>query len=418
MVWTNRPGRNVIKFGRGNKILFTASLMILFWALFDGIVSFVTPILIENHGFSKTMIGLIIATSSAAGAIFDFLISKLLKNTHYVRLFLILFFLCFSYPLLLWSANSILWFVFCMALWGLYYDIFNFGLFDFVSGNSEKQEHCQNFGVVSIFKSIGYLLAPIIASILITEQIISPTPLIYSFIFLAIAAVFFIVLTSYSTRRGFHQGLEAKRKSIDWLRELKLWKNVGSILYPVLIFNTMLYIFDSTFWTLGPMFAENFKNFKDFSGLFMTTYTLPMLVTGWFVESITRKFGKKRTAYFSFLGSSFLLMFLGFIKDPYILLGVSLISATLGSIAWPAIKGAYVDYITESKKYQGEIEGLNDFTTNIGFVIGPALAGIVADAVGIGFSFSILGLLNLILVIMLIFITPKHIRVAVKESLL
>jgi MFS family permease len=411
-------GKKFLGFGRGNKILFIASLMILFWALFDGIVSFVTPILIENHGYSKTMIGLIIASSSFAGAIFDFLISKLLRNTHYVRLFLILFFLCFSYPLLLWSANNIFLFLFCMSVWGLYYDIFNFGLFDFISGNSEKKEHCQNFGIVSIFKSVGYLIAPIIAALLITDQIVSSTPLVYSFIFLAIAAIFFILLTSYSTRRGFHQGLEVKRKSIDWLRELKIWRNVGSILYPVLIFNTMLYIFDSTFWTLGPMFAENFDGIKDFSGLFMTTYTLPMLVTGWFVEPITRKFGKKRTAYFSFLGSSMLLISFGFIKDPYVLLGVSLLSATMGSIAWPAIKGAYVDYITESKKYQGEIEGLNDFTTNIGFVIGPALAGIAADRFGIGAAFSFLGVFNFCLVILLIFITPKHIRVTVKESLL
>jgi MFS family permease len=417
MVLGNRFGRNVIKFGQGNKILFTASLMILFWSLFDGIISYVTPILIENHGFSKTMIGLIIATSSFAGAFFDFLISKLLKNTHYVRLFLILFFICFSYPLLLWSANNVFLFVFCMAIWGLYYDIFNFGLFDFVSGNSEKQEHCQNFGVVSIFKSVGYLLAPIIASLLISNQIVSPTPLVYSFIFLAIASVFFIILTSYTSRHGFHQGMEAKRKSIDWLREIKLWKSVGSILYPVLIFNTMLYIFDSTFWTIGPMFAENFKNFKDFSGIFMTTYTLPMLVTGWFVEPITRRFGKKRTAYVSFLILATLLIFLGFIKNPYLLLTVSLASATMGSIAWPAIKGAYVDYITESKKYQGEIEGLNDFTTNIGFVIGPILAGLTADWFGIGASFSFLGVFNLILVIILLFITPKHIRVAIKESL-
>lgn len=416
MVLKNFFERNLVGFGHNHKILYTASLMILFWSLFDGIISFITPILIENHGYSKTAIGLIIASSSFAGAIFDFLISKLLKNTHYVRLFLILFFICLSYPLLLWSANNILLFVFCMAVWGLYYDIFNFGLFDFVSNNSNKEEHCQNFGVVSIFKSIGYLLAPIIASLLITDQIVSSTPFVYSFLFLVVAAIFFIVLTSLSSPLGFHQNFEAKRKSVDWLRELKLWKSVGSILYPVLIFNTMLYIFDSTFWTLGPMIAENFKTVKDFGGLFMTTYTLPMLVTGWFVEPITRKLGKKRTAYFSFLGSSALLVLIGFIDNPFILLMVSLVSATLGSIAWPAIKGAYVDYITESKKYQGEIEGLNDFTTNIGFVIGPILAGIAADWFGIGYAFSFLGILNFCLVILLLLITPRHIRVAVKES--
>ncbi|HWS48422.1 MAG TPA: MFS transporter [Candidatus Methanoperedens sp.] len=400
---------------RDHKVLYIVSLMVLFWSLFDGIVSFVTPILIENHGYSKTAIGFIIASSSFAGAIFDFVISKTLKNTYYIRLFLILFLVCFSYPLLLWSANNIFLFLFCMTLWGLYYDVFNFGLFDFVSHNSTKDEHCQSFGVITIFKSVGYLIAPIIASLLISEQIVTATPMVYSFLFLVIAAIFFVVLSTFSSHHGFHQGEEAKRKSVDWLKELKMWKSVSFVLYPVLIFNTLLYMFDSTFWTLGPMFEENFSSVNNFSGLFMASCTLPMLMTGWFVEAITKKFGKKRTAYFSFLISSILLISFGFIENPYVLLFVSFLSATFGSIAYPAIKGAYVDYITESKKYQGEVEGLSDFTTNIGFIIGPIMAGISADWFGIGAAFSFLGTFSLVLVIVLIIITPKHIRMIVKE---
>ena len=304
-----------------------------------------------------------------------------------------------------------------MAVWGFYYDIFNFGLFDFIGLNSEKSEHCQNSGIVIVFKSLGYLIAPLIAAYLIVGQAVGSTPFIYAFVFMIIAAVFYVLLSGFSSHRGIHEPVTHIRKSVGWQKELYLWKNVSSILFPVLVFNTMLFIFDATFWTIGPLFSQNFKNFANFGGLFMTAYTLPTLFTGWFIENITRKFGKKRTAYISFLFCSFTLVLVGFLKNPILVILTTLISSFFGSLAWPAINGAYVDYLTESKKYQNEIEGLNDFTTNIGYVIGPIFAGFAADLLGISLTFTFLGVFNIFLVALLIAFTPKHIRIALKGAL-
>src|SRR5260221_13134119 len=82
--------------------LYVACLMLFFWTLFDGTVSYVTPLKISQAGFSDTTLGLIIGFSSVAGGVFDFLISKFLTNTHFRRLDLLMFALCFAYPLILW----------------------------------------------------------------------------------------------------------------------------------------------------------------------------------------------------------------------------------------------------------------------------------------------------------------------------
>lgn len=395
-----------------HRILYFGSLMIFFWAMFDGIVSYVTPLVITERGLSKTAMGLIYASSSVAGALFDFLLSKFLKSTHYRRLFFIMFVICFGYPLLLWKAQTVFMFVLAMAIWGLYYDFKNFGSFDFISRHSKKEEHSSNFGVLGIFQSLGYLIAPILAGILI-GGLVGTRPFIAAFLFLVISFLFYLILFKSAKTQGVKIPEEKIFKPINAMVELHLWKKIGKILLPVLFFILILYVYDAVFWTIGPLYSENFASFSGFGGLFMAMYTLPMLLTGWFVGSLTKRFGKKKTAFFSFLISSFFLLSLPFLKNPYLVLVTVFVSSMIGSFAWPAIKGAFVDYITESSKYEKEIEGLVDFFTNIGYVIGPMFAGFLSDKVGNGGAFSALGVLGITTTLILIFTTPRKIKVVV-----
>lgn len=397
-----------------HKLLYYCSLMIFFWALFDGIISFVTPLVITEKGLSKTAMGLIYSSSSVAGAIFDFLLSKFLKNTHWRRLFAIMFAICFVYPFLLWKTNSVFLFIFCMVLWGFYYDLNNFGKFDFISRKSKPGEHSSNFGIIGIFHSLGYLVAPIFAGLLI-GRIVGAKPFLFAFFFLIISFAFFLFLRS-STRKDETNPNEQKiYKPVNVLVELYLWEKIGRILFPVLIFTMMLYIFDAFFWTIGPLYSATFKTFNNFGGLFMTMYTLPTLLTGWFIGSLTHKYGKKKTAFVSFFIASVLLLTLPIWKNPVVVLGVVFLSSAVGSLAWPAIKGAFVDYITESYKYEKEIEGLCDFFTNVGYVIGPMFAGFLSDKIGNSGAFSVLGASGIIISLCLIFTTPRSIHVVVKK---
>ena len=150
-----------------NRSLYFVSCMLFFWALNDGIVTYITPLIIAQRGFSETTLGIIIGSSSIAGAIFDFFLSRYLRNTHFRRVYFFMFMLSACMPLLLFKATTTIMFLIAMALWGFYYDLQNFGNFDFVGRKSAKEEHSSHFGVITLFKAIGYMLAPIITSLLI-----------------------------------------------------------------------------------------------------------------------------------------------------------------------------------------------------------------------------------------------------------
>src|SRR4030042_2897017 len=151
--------------GLKQRPLFLFSLILFSWTVFDGIISYIAPILITSRGISNTAMGMIIGFSSLAGAVFDFLLSKFLRNTDYRRLYFYPFLLCLLFPLVLWQAKTIWVFLAAMTLWGLYYDLYNFANFDFVGRHSAPTEHSSCFGILEVFKSLGYFIGPIIAGL-------------------------------------------------------------------------------------------------------------------------------------------------------------------------------------------------------------------------------------------------------------
>lgn len=399
---------------RRRKSLYLLSIVILFWALFDGIITYIVPIVITQGGISKTLMGIILGTSSVAGAMFDFVACKLFRNTYYKRLFIIMFAVCFAVPLILFQAHSFLMFVIAMTLWGIYYDLKNIGVFNYVGRFTPQEEHSESFGVVQVFSSVGYLVAPLVVGFLIADSL-NWQPFILAWIFLALSIIFFVILI-YKTRieerlilAELAPGFVERRKS-TW-SEVVLWGKVGRILLPVLLLTFFLNLADSFFWTIGPLVAESLSGIKQFGGIFMTVYALPPLLVGWMVGTFVRKFGKKHTAFMSLFFGSVFLIFFSLIDNPFLLILDIFVASFFLSMAYPAINGAYADYISETGEYEKEIEGLADFYTNFGYVIGPMLAGFMADQFGDGRTFTLLGFLGAVIAMVLIVMTPKSIDV-------
>lgn len=393
--------------------LFIVSLMLFFWTLFDGSVSYLSPLAIKQAGFSDTMLGLIIGSSSITGATFDFALSKFLKNTHFRRVYLVMFGLCFLFPLILLEAKTIWLFLLAMAVWGLYFDLVNFGTFDFVGRKIEAEEHAQSFGIVNVFKSLGYLLAPLLAGLALgASSLVDWRPIGLMTIFLLISFCFYLLLASTTKQKKELIGNSFFPK-IHVLSEISLWKQIGKILLPVLLLSLFFNIFDSFFWTIGPLVAENYKNLHPFNGLFLTAYELPALMVGWFVGNVTKKYGKKRTAFLGFLIGSLLISIFSLLHNLFFILIDVFVASLFVGFTIPALEGAYADYISETGKVEKEITALTDFFTNIGYIIGPIAAGLLADHVGNAQAFSLLGITCALVALILLKITPRKITVKI-----
>ncbi|MBI4130687.1 MFS transporter [Candidatus Roizmanbacteria bacterium] len=402
------------RFGSSRQLLYTFSLLIFFWALFDGIISYVTPLLITQYGFSVRTMGFILSFSAVSGMVFDVLLARYVKRPHYRRMFLLVLLISSVYPLLLMRATTIPLLLVTMSIWGLYYDLVHFGIFDFISRVTPRTEHAQSFGVVDVFRALGYLLAPLLTTMLIGYEI-GEKPFVLMFVFLVPAVAIFLVLigkVTRGTKEFMHVTGESHRRR-TFREELRWWRTIVKPLAPVLILTLFLYGIDAAFWTIGPLLAGELQAIHPFGGLLVVAYMAPPLFVGWVVGAATSRFGKKRTAFVALAAGSLVLLSLAIVRHPVFLIGVVFISSFFLSFAWPALNGAFSDYITETPLAEKEIEGIQDVFVNAGYSIGPSVAGILAYATAPVYAFALFGCVGVILAIILFVVTPTHIHLAI-----
>ena len=147
-----------------------------------------------------------------------------------------------------------------MAVWGLYGDLQNFALLEFI-GNHSKEDNCHKFSITSIFKSLGYVIAPILAGFLMTT-IIKSLPFVLASISILISFLFYLILVKISQKDPAAN--TGQNIQINVFNEFHLWKKIGHLLFPVLFLNTLMFVLDGVFWTIGPLFSKSFSSFKDF----------------------------------------------------------------------------------------------------------------------------------------------------------
>ena len=396
---------HIHRYGLKNKPLYLLSSVILFYALFDGVITYTTPLLLTEAGFSQSMMGFIIGTSSITGMIFDFIICRIFKNANFRKIFLAVFVLCSLYPLVLGSANSIWAFLLAMGIWGIYFDLGNFGSLNFLSKYVKPKEHISSAGVFQVFKSCASILAPLFAGLAIGTQV-GWKPFILAWLFLGIAFVFFLALLFVSKNQKeivSHTALSSSRPlRMSLLKELHLWIMTITMLRPLLLLMVLVTIYGSFFWTIGPLFAQEFTGLEGFEGLFITAYELPFVISGWFVGSLALKMGKERAALFAFLIGSILMATISLTHQPAIILALIFSSSFFISFCIPTLNGVYANYISEAPAIEKEIEGVNDMSFNMGYIIGPMLAGFLAENFGYAQAFSTIAIIGTICGLLLI----------------
>jgi MFS family permease len=390
--------------------LFFAGMMVFFFVIFDGILMYLTPIVITGAGISDSLMGLIVGSSSIAGMLFDFFLCRFLKKTNFRRIFLLMFILAISFPLFLFGGKTVFIYLMAMAAWGFYYDFFNIGTIDFVERTGIEPEQTEDFGILSSFQGSGYLLAPFLGSLLLLflhpgpQMLLALTfPIIISFIF------YVIIVVHPSAERQDYQGV-SRKSPLSFFKEMGFWKKIWGVLFSILLLTLLLNAVDAAIWTFGPIFSEYIGSAHGFSGgLFMTAYALPPILVGWIVGRIARKFGDTHTAEWVIAVGSVILIFVGLVASPVFLIALIFAVSVFFSIGWPAMSAVYSKYIEKNTNRRKEIETLQDLFTNFGDTGGPIMGGYMAQYLGFSHSFIALGILGAVVAMALFFITPRSI---------
>ena len=395
------------KYGINSKLFF-AGMMVFFFVIFDGILMYLSPIIMTNAGISESIMGLIIGSSSIAGMLFDFLLCRFLKKTHFRRIFFLMFILAVSFPVFLFGGTTVAIYLAAMAVWGFYYDFFNIGTIDFVERTGDEKQQVSDFGILSSFQGSGYLLAPFLGSLLLLFFHPGPQMLLMLAIPISISFIFYLIIVfSHVAERGDYQGV-VRKSPLSFFGEMGLWKKVWSVLFSILLLTLLLNAVDAAIWTFGPLFSEYIGKAHGFSGgIFMTSYALPPILVGWIVGKIARRFGNAHTAEWVIAIGSFMLIFVGFVSSPVFLIALIFAVSVLFSIGWPSIGAVYTEYIEKNAAHRKEIETLQDLFTNFGDTTGPIVGGYMAQYLGFSHSFVALGIIGMIVAIILFMITPR-----------
>ncbi|MBN2734120.1 MAG: MFS transporter [Methanomicrobiaceae archaeon] len=391
-----------------NSIINLFCMMILFFMLYDVIITYAVPLIVTEQGYSKTLLGIIFSTAAISGAFFDFVIYKIFKKAFYRTLFIFMFLVCVIYVFFIWSAHSFFVFVAAMAMWGFYYDLQSFGTLDLFSRYVPKKDLSSRFGVLQIFQASGCLLAPLIAGFLIIDTV-GWEPFVTALVFLSVSAFFFLLLLREAAGKQQFIPSDEIHTTKTLAEEFGLWRIVGSMLFPLLLLISVSTVFDAFFITIGPIVAENLP-LEPFDGLFMVAFFAPPLIIGGLIGSVTKIFGEKKTALIGlFIGSS-ILTTISFIESPLIIILIVFISTCFTCMLTPVSNSISAHCIQETPKFEKEVQELSDFFFNIGYIIGPVFAGIIADTFGEIKTFSVLGGIGIIFAIILFVIMPEKLN--------
>ncbi len=399
--------RHVRHYGESHRLLYLFGLCIFFLIVFDGIVAYMLPVLMDRRGFPTSTIGLVISVSSIVGALFDFLLARFLRAVNLRRLFLFLFLLCATYSAIVSYASTISMFLVVMALWGIYFDLYVFGTFDFVARYTKPSEHASSFGLIQACASMGGLVAPLLAT---SAFLIDGGGRQFFVAWGALAAsalCFVAVSTRLKSTPEIAKRIKGRQKTV--MHELYLWRRIGALIKSPLVLTLTLHLFNGLFWTLAPLYPGNELPF--FNAALLVAYGLPALLVGWFVGPITHHLGKKRTAFGSVMVGSLILSLISSIQNPTAIILCVFLASSFFGLAWPSISGAYADYIAETPNREEEIEGVQDFFGNGGYIIGPIAAGFLADAVGIPMTFTLFGIAGALIGAALLMIGKQSITI-------
>lgn len=389
--------------------LFPVGMMIFFFIVFDGTLMYLAPIVITDAGISESTMGIILGSSSIVGMAFDYFLYRMISHIHYRRIFLLMFAMALSFPMFLMGGNTVIIFLFAMAVWGIYYDLYNIGMMDMVERTSPPKEHAANFGIIKSFDALGYFVTPFFASTLLVFL----DPGIEMFF-----AIMIPFLISFALYMNMVFNPIPERSKFDRIKEgvsvffqkIFLGKKISLPMFPLFI-TLFIYLVDTAVWTFGPIFSEQMGEDNGMlGGIFMIAFALPPVLIGYFVGDVVKRFGSGHTAKAAIGISSLIFFFIGLVSSPLLLIVMIFFASFFLALGIPSVNSIYTGYINKAGHHRKETETIQDFFTNVGCTTGPIIGGYAAECFGLSHAFSALGVLGIcVFIFLLVFNSkPRH----------
>ncbi len=391
--------------------LLTFSLILFFLRLSDSIIAFWAPNQIQNSLQNPVIMGAIISFQSIVGFSADLIFPRIFKTVRTRRLIfwailvsaLTSFFLSASVfkPLL-----AI--FIATMTLWGIYYELVNFANFQFMGTVVPSQMRAAAWGFTGIFVNLAYFLGPFIAAELLANGILITQGTIIIFL---VAALVLLTLS----KNGHDVPTAVDFSHANPWAELRHWLTLSRTVWPALAIGLVLGFIDATFYTVGAVWTEKLTLVNPWGIWFLPLYLLPSICLGIPLSRWNISNGKKKLAE-KFLGlSGIFFIAIAFSSSVSWQLAIVCLASSALAVCYPLLQGVYTDILTRMGSEKKDMIGLTGSVMNLSYIIWPVFAGLISSKVGERLTFSWLGVIVLTFSIILLFVTPRKLKLPQTE---
>lgn len=387
------------------------SLTLFFIRIADGMIGFWAPAQIQHIFDNQVLVGLIISMQSVVGFFADLVIPHVLRAVKARPLVLVAIACSAATSVLLWG--SVLWpflvlFVVTMAVWGVYYELISFATYQFMGNEVPLHARSGAWGVGGMFLNFAYFLGPLAATFLLARGPTITEAVVIGLLFCSLALVWAF--------REFKEHVDvAQQQDINPFEELRRWSVLSSVIWPAIMMTLVLGCIDATFWVTGVLWSEKLSQTSLLGNFILPFYQFPPLLVGIMIAKWGVYKGKKILAERFLLVAGLLLACLGLFSSIPVILGLVFLSSVALSLTYPLLEGVYTDIVARMGKEKKDLIGLINAVSNVSYVLWPPLAGIIATLLDQRLTFAIIGGMAALMALVLLFVTPKKLRLPQQE---
>lgn len=387
------------------------SLTLFFIRLADGAIGFWAPAQIESVFDNQVVVGLIISIQSIVGFFADLIIPHMLRAAKARPLAFAAALLACATSLAFWW--SVAWpfallFVVTMIGWGVYYELMSFATYQFMGNEVPVRLRSGAWGVGDMFLNFAYFLGPLAATFLLVHGAAATETAIL--LFLACALVLLWIF-----RDAQEHSDNVERQDVNPWEELRRWSVLSSVIWPAIMITLMLGCIDATFWVTGVLWSQALSQTNALGNFIIPLYQFPPLLVGIVIAKWGVYKGKKILAEKFLLAAGVLLACLGLFRSLPMVLSLVFSASVALSLTYPLLEGVYTDIVARMGREKKDLIGLINAVSNVSYVFWPPVAGMIATMLDQRLTFAIVGGMAALVALILLFVTPKKLRLPQQE---
>ena len=232
---------------------------------------------------------------------------------------------------------------------------------------SKNNEKAQNFGLIGAAFGIGFVLGPLLGGVLGEFSSRAPFFAAAGLAFLNLCLGYFVLPETIADKNKRPFNLY-RANPVSALRQLRRINGVGRLLLILFIYDVAFYVYPAiwSYWS-----EEKFGWGPIQIGYSFAAFGLCMAFTqGYLMKKIIRYIGENKTVKITLYINIISFFCIAFITDSW-MIWVLIPVISLGVIIGPALQGLMSQAVPDNQ--QGELQGLLTSITAIGMIISPLL---------------------------------------------